>query len=56
MSVVLGGESCPIRGGGPCRQKVLVYCYPFEEDDSALEDILGSYGDVESIHCRHWEH
>ena len=31
-------------------QKVLFYYYPFEEVDSALADILGSYGDVESIY------
>ena len=38
-SVVLGGESW----GGPRPQKVLVYNHHFEEGDSALADILGSW-------------
>ena len=47
---------CPVRGGGPRPENVLVYRYPFEADVSALKDVMSYYGVVHDIHRRSWLH
>jgi len=43
-SVVLIRKNCTIRGDGPRPQRVLVYHYHFEADDSSLENVLDTLG------------
>ena len=47
---------CPVRGGGPRPENVLVYRYPFEADLSALKDVMSYYGVVHNIQHRSWLH
>ena len=47
---------CPVRGGGPRPENVLVFRYPFEAELSALKDVMSHYGVVHDIHRRSWLH
>ena len=47
---------CPVRGGGPRPQNVLIYNFPYEIPHEVVRDSLSHYGDVESVLFRHWTH
>ena len=43
-------------GGGPRPQNVLVYNFPYEIPHAVVREALSPFGEVESVHFRHWTH
>ena len=43
-------------GGGPRPQNVLVYNFPYETPHAVVREALSPFGEVESVHFRHWTH
>ena len=54
--VSIEGIECAVRGGGPRPQNVLVYNFPFEIPHAVVREALSPFGEVESVHFRHWTH
>ena len=40
--------------GGPTAQNILIYHFPYEEDDARLKTFLSPFGKVLSIRCQHY--
>ena len=55
-SVSIEGVECSVRGGGPRPQNVLVYNFPYEIPHAVVREALSAFGEVESVHFRHWTH
>ena len=45
----LNGVKCHVLGAGSQAQQVLVYHYPYEEDDESLKSVLEDFGKVLGI-------
>lgn len=55
--VSIEGIECAVRGGGgPRPQNVLVYNFPYETPHAVVREALSPFGEVESVHFRHWTH
>ena len=54
--VSIEGIDCAVRGGGPRPQNVLVYNFPYEIPHAVVREALSPFGEVESVHFRHWTH
>ena len=54
--VSIEGIECAVLGGGPRPQNVLVYNFPYEIPHAVVREALSSFGEVESVHFRHWTH
>ena len=50
LIVLFGG------GGGPRPQNVLVYNFPYDIPHAVVREALSPFGEVESVHFRHWTH
>ena len=55
-TVYIGDDACPVKGGGPHPQKVLVHNYPFEASTDSLSIAMRRYGEVKDISYCHWLH
>ena len=55
-SIHVGEVECPVRGGGPRPQKVIIFGFPFEGSTESLRVALSRYGEVHDIRFRHWMH
>ena len=53
-TVDLNGVKCPIISAGPTAQNVLIYHFPFEEDNSRLQAYLSPFGKVLSVRLQHY--
>ena len=53
-TIDLNGVKCPIVGGGPIAQNILIYHFPYEEDDARLKTFLSPFGKVLSIRYQHY--
>lgn len=40
----------------PRPQNVLVYNFPYETPHAVVREALSPFGEVESVHFRHWTH
>ena len=48
-SIFIGGHKCPVLGGGPRGENVLVFHYPYEEDVEILKDAMKHFGTVAGV-------
>ena len=48
-SIFVGGHKCPVLGGGPKGENVLVFHFPYEEDAVILKDAMKSFGTVVGV-------
>ena len=55
-SIHVGEVECPVRGGGPRPQKVIIFGFPFEGSTESLRVALSRYGEVHGIRFRYWMH
>ena len=55
-SLSVDGVPCPVRGGGPRPENVLIFRCPFEVEHSVLKEVMSQYGTVHGIQHRSWLH
>ena len=55
-SLTVDGIDCPVRGGGPRPENVLIYRYPYEADVNDLKTVLSQFGVVHDVKYRSWTH
>ena len=55
-SLTVDGIDCPVRGGGPRSENVLIYRYPYEADVNDLKTKLSQFGVVHDVKYRAWSH
>lgn len=53
-TVDLNGVKCKIISGGPAAQNVLIYHFPFEEDNARLRAYLTPFGKILSVKFQHY--
>ena len=47
--IFIGGHKCPVLGGGPSGENVLVFHFPYEEDVEILKDAMKRFGMVVGV-------
>ena len=50
----LNGVKCPIVSGGPSAQNILIYHFPYEEENARLQAFLSPFGKILSIKYQHY--
>lgn len=53
-TIDLNGVKCKIVSGGPTAQNVLIYHFPFEEDNAHLQAHLSPFGKVLRVRLQHY--
>ena len=53
-TIDFNGVKCPIVSGGPSAQNILIYHFPYEEDDSRLKTFLSPFGKILNIRYQHF--
>ena len=47
--IFIGGHKCPVLGGGPSGENVLVFHFPYDEDVEILKDAMKRFGTVVGV-------